>query len=213
METYSCSRYRYQPVLMHHGIKGMRWGVRRFQNEDGSLTPRGQRRYDIDEAKSAYKQAKRELKQTRKEVKKNLRIRKTGIFAGRDYKRTLDANKDRLDDAEMKKIDARAAIAKAKNGEKGELKAYAKEMKKTGLSGSKLDSAAGDRSTKIYDRLATKRGEQYAKRVEKQTKKEMLKSVGVAAAAVVGLKVAGKIITRATPDDAYDRFMDWAMTR
>ena len=25
--------------LYHHGIKGQRWGIRRFQNEDGSLTP------------------------------------------------------------------------------------------------------------------------------------------------------------------------------
>lgn len=30
--------------LYHHGIKGQRWGVRRFQNEDGSLTPAGERR-------------------------------------------------------------------------------------------------------------------------------------------------------------------------
>lgn len=31
--------------IWHHGIKGMRWGVRRYQNEDGSLTPAGQRHY------------------------------------------------------------------------------------------------------------------------------------------------------------------------
>lgn len=31
--------------LYHHGILGQKWGVRRFQNEDGSLTSAGKRRY------------------------------------------------------------------------------------------------------------------------------------------------------------------------
>lgn len=31
--------------LEHHGILGMKWGVRRFQNEDGSLKPAGKKRY------------------------------------------------------------------------------------------------------------------------------------------------------------------------
>lgn len=31
-------------VLYHHGVKGMRWGVRRYQNKDGSLTPAGKKR-------------------------------------------------------------------------------------------------------------------------------------------------------------------------
>lgn len=30
--------------LAHHGIKGQRWGIRRYQNKDGSLTPAGQKR-------------------------------------------------------------------------------------------------------------------------------------------------------------------------
>lgn len=30
--------------LMHYGIKGMKWGVRRYQNADGSLTPAGKKR-------------------------------------------------------------------------------------------------------------------------------------------------------------------------
>lgn len=32
-------------VLSHHGIKGQKWGVRRYQNEDGSLTADGKSRY------------------------------------------------------------------------------------------------------------------------------------------------------------------------
>ena len=31
--------------LKHYGIKGQKWGVRRYQNEDGSLTPEGRKRY------------------------------------------------------------------------------------------------------------------------------------------------------------------------
>ena len=35
--------------LYHHGIKGQRWGIRRFQNEDGSLTPRGKKQQEKEE--------------------------------------------------------------------------------------------------------------------------------------------------------------------
>ena len=35
----------YPNELYHHGIKGQKWGVRRFQNPDGSLTPAGKKRY------------------------------------------------------------------------------------------------------------------------------------------------------------------------
>ena len=34
-------------ILYHSGIKGMKWGRRRYQNEDGSLTPAGRERYGV----------------------------------------------------------------------------------------------------------------------------------------------------------------------
>ena len=48
--------------LKHYGILGMKWGVRRFQNKDGSLTPEGKRRYRPTSSDSAVtKKVKKDL--------------------------------------------------------------------------------------------------------------------------------------------------------
>lgn len=53
--------------IVHSGILGMKWGVRRFQNKDGSLTPAGKKRYsekqfkkqeNIGETKNKYPDVK-----------------------------------------------------------------------------------------------------------------------------------------------------------
>lgn len=53
--------------LMHHGIKGMKWGVRRYQNKDGSLTAAGKQR-ERAKTKGWSKEAKRANTIKRKNV-------------------------------------------------------------------------------------------------------------------------------------------------
>lgn len=44
-ESYLMHGYGYNDYLSHHGVMGMRWGVRRYQNDDGSMTARGKAHY------------------------------------------------------------------------------------------------------------------------------------------------------------------------
>lgn len=56
------TEYIYKDSLSHHGIKGQKWGVRRYQNPDGTLTPEGKARYAPRSVDSSItKKLKRDL--------------------------------------------------------------------------------------------------------------------------------------------------------
>jgi hypothetical protein len=89
--------------LKHSGIKGMKWGVRRYQNKDGSLTPAGKKRYDRDVAENNAK-------------KKDNRIVIDGPDANRwvreDIKRSkgvVDSSKDMVRELENVNRSAKSA--------------------------------------------------------------------------------------------------------
>lgn len=64
----------YSYELYHHGTKGMKWGIRRYQNTDGSLTPAGKKRYydtpELNKQKTKMETAKARRSEAVKKVNK-----------------------------------------------------------------------------------------------------------------------------------------------
>ena len=63
----------YNNVLEHHGILGQKWGVRRYQNKDGSLKPAGKSRYQNEDGSLTSEGKKREQERNFKEAQKTQR--------------------------------------------------------------------------------------------------------------------------------------------
>lgn len=59
--------------LQHHGILGMKWGIRRYQNYDGSLTEAGKRRLEKKDSKWAKKNYEKIYNQTYKNSRKEVK--------------------------------------------------------------------------------------------------------------------------------------------
>lgn len=76
-----------EEYLAHHGILGQKWGVRRFQNEDGSLTPEGRKRIYGSGADGGYETHANRMKRSMEASK---------------YQRDIDKTTKKLEKAEKK---------------------------------------------------------------------------------------------------------------
>lgn len=59
-------------IIVHFGVRGMRWGVRKYQNPDGSLTPRGAARQQAKDEKWVEKKGEKIKEKTQNAVRKDI---------------------------------------------------------------------------------------------------------------------------------------------
>lgn len=156
--------------LQHYGVKGMKWGRRRYQNKDGSLTTRGQKRYGLDEQgnlvkKSATTRMYEKLAKSgyKNQIKQNRLYDEVGNkyhkISADQWKREADANSE----SARKSFEVDKRISSDKKG----FKADVKFAKKKGLAADyTIDPHTRTMSiNQWYDRRGEKIDHDYAARV------------------------------------------------
>ena len=110
-------QYQNTDELYHHGVPGQRWGFRRYQNPDGTLTPAGRRRAN----KLAEKYAKvtgKKLIVKKRSVQGNEKPKPKTISEMSDQEIQAKINRMRLEDTYMSMIASRAPKPQVSRGKR-----------------------------------------------------------------------------------------------
>ena len=116
----------YEDYLYHHGIKGQKWGVRRYRNYDGSLTPAGKKRLQKEAKKDATEFARAKMYygtgagNRRKLIKATVEEKSKDPYYKSEFEKALSGQDmaKRASEAKSKRIreDVKASTAKTARG-------------------------------------------------------------------------------------------------
>lgn len=148
-----------QDTIAHVGVKGTHWGVRRWQYEDGSLTPAGRVHYGVGEdghklSRSEKHELKRGIKADEHKAKEQEKLQK--------YKSKENKKLDKRYDKKLSKLDKKTDKLAEKYSDAANKGKSDRKLKKIANKYEKV-------STKLHDRTMTKAEE----RREINTKKSM----------------------------------------